>query len=169
MKENNADVGLAAGQTGGDAAAVALLGFESGTRHWLVDLSDAGEVVPVPTLSPVPLTKPWFRGIANVRGTLYGVSDFAAFHGEEMTLLKTQSRLLLAGARAGSAQGGNIALLMSATQGLKVLSRMESLSATGSVGEPWRGASYRDSEGCVWTRLIIPALLTTPSFLDITA
>ena len=38
-------------------------------------------MIPVPPITPVPLTRPWFRGVANVRGNLYSVVDFAAFVG----------------------------------------------------------------------------------------
>ena len=61
-------------------ATQSLLAFESGGERWLVDLADAGEVLPVPPLSDVPLTQPWFLGIANIRGTLFSVTDLAAFH-----------------------------------------------------------------------------------------
>ena len=64
--------------------AQALLGIESGSdelpggSRWLIDLADSGEVTPLPPLTPAPLTKPWFAGIANIRGVLYGVVDFSA-------------------------------------------------------------------------------------------
>ena len=57
------------------------LGMQLGTETWLVDLGDAGEVIPVPAVTPVPLTRPWFKGVANVRGNLYCVIDFPAFLG----------------------------------------------------------------------------------------
>ena len=56
-----------------------LLGFQCGGDNWVIELAEAGEILPPPPLSTVPLTRPWFRGLANVRGTLYGVVDFAAF------------------------------------------------------------------------------------------
>ena len=68
-----------------DQAAAGLLGVLSGTDYWLLNLSDSGEVVPLPPLSSVPLTRPWFVGIANIRGNLYAVADFSAFQGKEAT------------------------------------------------------------------------------------
>ena len=53
-----------------------------GTERWMVELPDAGEVVSVPELTPVPRTRPWFRGIANVRGALFSVVDLAGFLGQ---------------------------------------------------------------------------------------
>ena len=146
-------------------ATQSLLGFESGEEYWLVDLTDAGEVLPVPALSTVPLTQSWFLGIANIRGTLYSVTDLAAFHAAEPTSIKVQSRLLLAGARFGS----NTALLMSRTLGIKALSALEALPAetAKAASQPWRGERYRDSEERIWTRLQLPALLNAAQFLDI--
>jgi twitching motility protein PilI len=46
-----------------------LLGVQAGPDYWLLDLADSGEIVPLTPLTEVPLTKPWFAGIANIRGT----------------------------------------------------------------------------------------------------
>ena len=39
-----------------------MLGLQVDDDAWLVDLRDAGEVIPVPPITPLPLTRPWFRG-----------------------------------------------------------------------------------------------------------
>jgi twitching motility protein PilI len=56
------------------------LGLACAGRQWLIRLADAGEVIAVPTLATVPLTRPWYLGISNIRGNLYSVIDFAGFH-----------------------------------------------------------------------------------------
>ncbi|MEZ5739623.1 MAG: hypothetical protein R3E68_09330 [Burkholderiaceae bacterium] len=49
------------------------LGIAIGERHWLVDLSEAGEILPIPDMvAAVPGTVRWFKGLANLRGSLYG-------------------------------------------------------------------------------------------------
>ena len=146
---------------GAEAGPQSLLGFESGGELWLVDLDAVGEVLPVPALAEVPLTKPWFRGIANIRGTLYSVTDLAAFHGLDPTPASMQTRLLLAGPR-----GGNVALLVSGTQGLKALATLEALPANAPA-QPWRGERYRDNSGRTWTHLLLPVLLAASEFLNI--
>ena len=52
-----------------------LLAVEAGPDRWLLALSDAGEVLPVPDVQTMPLTKSWYLGLVNVRGNLYGVTE----------------------------------------------------------------------------------------------
>ncbi len=149
-----------------------LLGIESGTddlpggSRWLIDLADSGEVVPLPQLTPAPLTKSWFAGIANIRGVLYSVVDFSAWRGGAATPCNAQSRLLLVGARHGI----NSALLVRRTLGLRPRPQMH---AAGPVrvgaGDtaPWLGGGFTDAQGIAWTQLHIPALLADPDYLDI--
>jgi twitching motility protein PilI len=144
------------------AARRALLGIASGGDHWLLDLSDSGEVVPLPALTLVPLTKPWFSGIANIRGTLYSVADFSAFRGGEPTRRNANARLLLVGARYGS----NSALLIDRTLGLRNMDDLEPVRTSGNTA-PWVGGVYQDAQGHHWTQLDLQKLLTDPAFLDV--
>lgn len=143
-------------------AARALLGVESGRAFWLMDLADSGEVVPLATLAPVPLTQPWFAGVANVRGSLYSVVDFSAYQGFEPTPHNADARLLLIGARHGI----NSALLVNRTLGLKSLDGM-TVEAEENAGPAWTGESYTDPQGRRWKRLRIAMLLEDPAFLDV--
>jgi twitching motility protein PilI len=144
------------------AARRALLGVASGVDHWLLDLSDSGEVVPLPALTPVPLTKPWFAGIANIRGTLYSVADFSAFRGGEPTRRNANARLLLVGARYGS----NSALLIDRTLGLRNMDDLEPVRTDGNTA-PWIGGVYQDAQGHHWMQLDLQKLLTDPVFLEV--
>ena len=73
----------------------ARLGVQVGDRSLLVDLSEVGEIVALPgEITPVPLTHEWFRGLVNLRGSLYGVSDLARFEGRESVALTKSTRLL---------------------------------------------------------------------------
>ena len=157
--------------------AQALLGIESGSddlpggSHWLIDLADSGEVTPLPPLTPAPLTRPWFAGIANIRGVLYGVVDFSAWRGGAPTPCNAQSRLLLVGAR----HGVNSALLVRRALGLRPQLQMhaagEAKAPAGAHGAgetaPWLGGRFKDAQDQIWTQLRIPALLSDPSYLDI--
>lgn len=150
----------------------ALLGVESGAddlpggSHWLIDLADSGEVSPLPQLTPAPLTKPWFAGIANIRGVLYSVVDFSAWRGGAPTPINSQSRLLLVGARHGI----NSALLVRRALGLRPQLQMHA-AADAKLGAgdtaPWLGGRFKDAQDVTWTQLRIPALLADPNYLDI--
>ena len=63
------------------AALSSKLGFQVGADNWFVALHQVNEVIPVPPTVVVPLTHTWFRGVANIRGNLYGMLDFSAFQG----------------------------------------------------------------------------------------
>jgi twitching motility protein PilI len=140
----------------------ALLGVASGDDLWLLDLSDSGEVVPLPELTTVPLTKPWFAGIANIRGSLYSVVDFSAFRGGEPTRRNANARLLLVGARHGI----NSALLVDRTLGLKSLDDLEPLEAAAD-GAPWAGTVRQDVQGRKWTLLKLRELFADSRFLEV--
>ncbi|PKO84729.1 MAG: hypothetical protein CVU17_00645 [Betaproteobacteria bacterium HGW-Betaproteobacteria-11] len=164
-----------------------LLAVESGAddlpggRRWLIDLSASGEVVPLPPLTPAPLTQPWFAGVANIRGALYSVVDFSAWRGGASTPRNAQARLLLIGARHGS----NSALLVERALGLRAREQLASRPKTAQGGlsagdsgatleeypaedaTSWLGESLADNEGMLHTVLDASALLSTRRFLDI--
>lgn len=139
----------------------ALLGLQSGNDHWLLKLDEAGEILPMPPLSPVPLTHPWFAGMANIRGNLYSVIDFAAFRGDDPTPRTSHARLVLLGARFGI----NSAILVHRMLGLRPA---DSFSTTGEPGDQqFVTEVLTDSEGKRWRRLDVPALLADPKFMQI--
>ncbi len=138
-----------------------LLGVEAGNERWLVDLTDTGEVLPVPPVSQVPLTRSWFRGVTNVRGTLYGVVDFANFHDQPNLPVGGRARLLLIHPR----HGVNSALLCSRTSGLHSPDEFEKITDTEDP-RPWISGKMRDIHGCEWQRLDVATLIRHPRFLE---
>jgi twitching motility protein PilI len=157
----------------------ALLEIESGAddlpggRHWLVDAIQAGEIAPLPPLLPVPLTRAWFAGVANIRGTLYSVVDFAAWRGGAPTPRTAQTRLLL----IGGGDGNHHALLVERALGLRTPDQLHTVSAESESGQTLRAldvnAAWRSTvlvaadDSARWTRLDIPMLLAMPGYLDI--
>ena len=122
----------------------------------------SAEIVPLTPLTAVPLTQPWFAGIANIRGNLYSVVDFSAFQGKEATPQNSGSRLLLIGTRHGS----NAALLVTRMLGLRNIDDLVPAAAQAD-GEPWAGEAYTDNEGHRWRRLDVRRLLSDERFLEI--
>lgn len=144
--------------------AAGLLGIQAGAEYWLLNLSDSGEIVPLTPLTSVPLTKPWFAGIANIRGNLYSVADFSGFQGKDATPQNASSRLLLIGTRHGS----NAALLVTRMLGLR---NVEALTAAPADPDApaWATEAYTDNEGRRWKKLNVRELLADESFMEIGA
>ena len=82
-------------QDDGAGGVVAARASNARGERWLIRLADAGEVIAVPPIVPVPLTQRWFLGIANIRGNLFSVIDFAAFLGRESVVQGALARLIL--------------------------------------------------------------------------
>jgi len=137
-----------------------LLGIQAGDAQWLLPLAEAGEILPVPPLAEVPLTRPYFRGLANVRGTLFGVIDFSAFNGGPPIAPGGQARLVLVGAK----HGVNSALLVSRTTGLK--SPDEFGTSPTPPADPWEHHRLQDNQSRSWSQLDVTALLAHPRFLE---
>lgn len=151
--------------TGPDGeGAATLLGILAGQERWLLRLSDSGEILQLPELTPVPLTRPCFCGIANIRGKLYSVTDFSAFLGGEATPRNASTRLLLIGSRYGS----NAAILVSRMLGLKHEKDFSALQRQPVTTLPhWGAHILMDRGGQQWRRLVVPELLADSDFMNV--
>lgn len=143
-------------------AAVSRLGVRVGAGNWLVNLADASEIIPVPPVTPVPLTRPWFKGMASIRGRLYSVVDFSAFLGGAPATSTDHSRLLLIGERFRT----GAALLVDRSLGLRSPAELKERSGADARA-PWIRAEFIDPEGGSWKELDISALVQHPDFLGI--
>lgn len=138
------------------------LGFHAAGRNWFVALHQVSEVIPVPAIEAVPLTQPWFRGIANVRGSLYGIVDFAAFQGGEPTGAGMERRVILVSDKLVVGSG----LLVSRMLGLRN-SEQFIPAARPAEAAPWIGGLYTDAGGAPWLELDLPALAKEQRFLEV--
>jgi len=136
---------------------VSTMGVQIAGRNWLVDMVDVGEVLPLPKLTAVPFTKPWFRGMANVRGNLYGVVDMAAYGRDGMTPGDDNNRILLVAGR----HTFNAALLVDRVLGLRDARDWKQADGLGGQRE------YYDERGMLWRKLDVPDLLKQAEFLQI--
>jgi twitching motility protein PilI len=134
---------------------LSLLGVQIGGQNWLVSMVDISEVLSLPPLTPVPLTKPWFRGVANVRGNLYCVADLAAYLHQGGASGATTNRLLLAAERYGV----NAALLVDRVFGLR--------NANNWQPDAMQPEQYLDENGVAWRKLDVVGLLAQTEFLQI--
>lgn len=154
----------------------ARLGVQIGGRSLLVDLSEVGEIVALPgEITPVPLTHDWFRGLVNLRGSLYGVSDLARFEGHEPTPTTKTTRLLAFAPRL-KLNGAIIVDRMLGLQGTATLTEADSketnetpeTNGTNAADRPpWLGRHWIDAEGRRWTELRLEELAGDERFLAV--
>jgi twitching motility protein PilI len=129
------------------------LGVEIGATGYLIELTETGEIVSVPAFAPVPLTRPWFLGLANVRGTLLGVIDLARYLDEDAgPAMPATARLVT----FSPALGVPCALLATRVVGLRHAADMEA-----------RDGRLHDGDGRVWTPLSLAALAAEERFMDV--
>jgi len=140
----------------------AKLGFLAGGRHWLTGLDQVGEVVTVGKLARAPWTRPWFLGVAGVRGSIYGCTDLAAYLGTGAAEARDEVRLLLANARFGA----HAAFRIDQPLGLRNTTAMTRLPATDAAPD-WEFARYEDDNGVQWTEIVLETLLAEPRFLRV--
>lgn len=152
---------LQALSAGGEASPSSKLGLQVGTQYWLVGLADVGEVVPPPELAHVPLSQPWFAGVANVRGNLYSVVDFSAFCGGEPVSAGADRRLVLAHGKFMVNSG----LLVNRLLGLRHEDQLKPREISPGAA-PWVCAEYTDGDGHHWQELDMQTLVNDHGFLQ---
>jgi twitching motility protein PilI len=132
-----------------------LLGVQIAGQNYLVSMTDISEVLSLPPLAPVPLTKQWFCGVANVRGNLYCVADMAAFLHQGAASGALANRLLLVAERYAV----NAALLVDKVFGLR--------DARNWQKDALQTDQYFDEQGLAWRKLNVIGLIEQPDFLQI--
>jgi twitching motility protein PilI len=138
------------------------LGIEIGGERYLLDLLEAGEIVPVPALTSVPLTQAWYLGLANIRGSLVGVVDLARFFSEQRG---KEER-----AAGAPAAGGSAARLVTFAPGLGLscgflAARVHGLRQAADMRQ--QDGHLVDADGHAWTPLALGALAQDERFLQV--
>lgn len=139
------------------------LGFQVGEEKWLVNLSDVSEVIPVPNIVPVPLTLPWYRGVANIRGKLYSIADFAAFQEQPAIGIGMERRVILVAEKLIEGSG----FVVSRMLGLHNPEQFTPESSDAFVAKPWIKGAYRDAGGTRWYELDLSGLTRDARFLEV--
>jgi twitching motility protein PilI len=117
-------------------------------------------------MATVPLTRPWYLGIANIRGNLYSIIDFAGFLGhaiEPATPGMAQARMVLFGPRVGELRAG---LVVTRVLGLSNLAELVR-SDPAADAPAWYGARWTDKAGGVWQEIDLALLAQDPGFLQV--
>lgn len=135
---------------------VSTLGVQIASQNWLVEMEDIDEIMPLPKLAVVPFAKPWFRGVANVRGSLYGVVDMVAYQHAGVATGGVENRAIIVSGRFEF----NVALLVDRVLGLR---DARSWAMTELNGQH----EYQDEQGATWRKLDVTGLLDQAEFLQI--
>ena len=129
------------------------LGIQIGAERYLLDLTQAAEIVAVGAITVVPLTQPWYLGLANIRGNLISVIDLARYHNlQSETTTGSDSRIIT----FATGLGFNCGLLVSRVYGLRYAADMEAF-----------GDRLRDADANEWTPLDLAALVNDSRFLHV--
>ena len=133
-------------------ARINQLGVMIGPERFLLDLTQVGEIVPVPSVTVVPLTQPWYLGLANIRGNLISVIDLARYQLQAETGTGSDARVVT----FASHLGFNCGLLVSRVYGLRHAGDMEV-----------SGDRLKDADANEWSPLDLAALVRDTRFLHV--
>jgi twitching motility protein PilI len=121
------------------------------------------EFLPVPPLTPVPGTKPWILGLANIHGELLTVIDLSWFLHGERSSVSMRTRLL-----AASLRGRPIGLMVDEVYGQRHFVNEEGNECKLPAGSPladYVHRQYRTGKD-VWQELDLETLFSSPDFLN---
>ena len=150
--------------------AASWLAVEASGAKYLFPLSQSGEIFPWVATQKVPYTQPWFSGVANLRGGLFGVVDLASFVGGKPPLPKSdmarsESRLVALNA----ALDINCALLIDKLSGLRNQEAFVDFSPRKPHAPEFFGNEYVDVHGASWQEINLQLLAQQAHFLTIGA
>jgi len=140
-----------------------MLGVQVGQTRWLLDLQEIGEIVPVTTITKVPLTQDWYLGLLNIRGNLVSVIDFSRYQGLDATEIENASRIVT----FTPSLGINCGLLVSRVMGLRNVAEMQRQSNTTDNASGLIGSGYRDNDSQNWLTLSLSSIAQEQRFLHI--
>lgn len=144
-------------------ADIAVLGMMIGDVRYLARMSEISEVIPVAEIVSVPLTHPWFLGIINVHGNLYGITDLGAYLGGAAVPFDSRSRILLVSADYKINSGFIVHNLM----GIRSLSEFVVCPDCNEQLRAGVSHIYQDKEGRTWYELDLRTFVREKRFLQI--
>jgi len=146
------------------------LAVEAGGANYLFPLAQSGEIFPLAALQPVPYTRPWFLGVANLRGGLWGVVDMAGYVRDARPQPRSdsgrdQARLIT----LNPVLEVNCAMLIDRLAGLRGLDSFHASAPPPTDSPAYFGSTYTDPQGACWQEINLQALSQQAQFLSISA
>jgi len=145
-----------------EAASANQLGVMIGQTRYLLNLREAGEIVSVGHITPVPLTRDWYLGLLNIRGNLIGVIDIQRFQGQPPVEINSDCRVIA----FSTGLAFNAGLLVTKVLGLRNVAEMTA-QQIGTDENGWMQQSYVDGNAQTWFELNLSNLIQDGSFLHI--
>ena len=136
------------------------LGVVIGGKNVLINLQEISETLPMIDIQRVPLVKPWFLGVANVRGVLYAINDLGQMLENTLTTLSSDTRLVM----VSEAVTSNVAFVVSKMFGLRKLDEMQVRKEAVDDSVCLKTQSYNDTENLIWHILDCDKLVRSKEF-----
>lgn len=160
-----------------EAVTATWLAVETSGRRYLLPLVQSGEIFPWSPLHRVPYTKPWYAGVASLRGGLHGVIDLARLV-ESPTAADARASSIPGAERVTSesrlvslhtALGVNAVIWIDRLLGLRNPSMFSAVGSNPEGAPSYFTRSLVDPQGQPWQELDLQALVAEPEFLAIAA
>lgn len=121
----------------------------------VLPIGDVSELAVCENITPVPLTRPWVRGLTNVRGQLYTVVDLSVFLGGPETRLSRDARIIMLGDA-----GLQSCLLVNNVLGLKILNDESKTAAPQTLDKSISGyfSAGAQADGRTWAVLDVASM-----------
>lgn len=159
---------LQAARSGGVSAS--WLAVRAGEANYLFPLAQSGEIFPLANVQGVPYSRPWFMGVTNLRGGLYGVVDLAGFLGGGSIRSRTEQSLAESSVLTfNAALELNCALMVDGLAGLRKREAFSGAVAPPEGSPVYFGSLFTDLSGVYWQEINLRSLSQLPEFLSISA
>jgi twitching motility protein PilI len=162
-----------------EGLSVSWLAVRAAGHNYLLPLAQSGEIVALSALQQAPYTKPWFLGVLNIRGNLFGVvglADFVRASGAPapgpVTATTTATPTAPLEASVVTLNTGlevNCGLQVDSLAGLRGADAFASSSAAAPGAPEFFGLCFVDTEGQRWQEINLRALSRFAPFLSIGA
>jgi twitching motility protein PilI len=144
----------------GAESSAGYLGVVIGSKNVLVNLQEISETLPVAEIQSVPIVKPWFLGVSNVRGVLYAINDIAQLLEASFTSISSNTRLLLVSETITS----NVAFVVEKMIGLRNINDMKLHDIEAEDSACLHSQTYQDDENRIWHMLDCDKLVRSKEF-----
>ncbi|QKO20475.1 chemotaxis protein CheW [Rhodoferax sp. BAB1] len=152
-----------------EGLSISWLAVRAGGLDYLLPLAQSGEIFPLPAVQAVPYSQPWFLGVVNLRGGLYGVVDLASYIAGKAPVRTEQYWAEASVVTLNAALEINCSLLIDSLAGLRHVGAFSGSEPPPEGAPPYFGNRYVDADGSRWQEINLQQLSQMSEFLSISA